>query len=160
MVSEEVHTFQQLLLLGGPSVDRPGWTWNADRTEVRCDPCDQWFNMNFSNEGPPEFRMKSHEKQRRHRRALARIEEERERKNLELLAEEKIEAKVSEILECLQDHPMFLWSEWIPLGHFLKIFKVDPECYCVDNFSEYLVSRECDEAEVISEALAWLDLSL
>ena len=55
---------------------------------------------------------------------------------------------------------MFLWSEWIPFGYFLKIFKVDPECYGVDNFSEYLVSRECDEAEVISEALAWLDLSL
>ena len=52
---------------------------------------------------------------------------------------------------------MFLWSEWIPLGHFLKVFKVDPDCYGIDNYQEFLLTNDTDISTIIEEALQWMD---
>ena len=98
----------------------------------------------------------NHEYHGRHQRIIKKIADEEREKHLENLRKESIEDKKAEIIECLEDHVMFLRWEWLPLGHFLKIFKVDLQNRG-EISREFLVASETDHHEVIFEAFNWLD---
>ena len=127
--------------------------WKLDREsgQALCKTCDTWYNLL----GDP-VDIVNHEYHGRHQRIIKKIADEEREKHLENLRKESIEDKKAEIIGCLEDHPMFLRWQWLPLGHFLKIFKVDLQNRG-EISREFLVASETDHHEVIFEALNWLD---
>ena len=127
------------------------WEVHREAGEALCKTCDTWYNLL----GDP-VDIVNHEYHGRHQRIIKKIAEEEREKHLENLRKESIEDKKAEIIGCLEDHPMFLRWQWLPLGNFLKIFKVDLQNRG-EMSQEFLVASETDHHEVIFEALNWLD---
>ena len=92
----------------------------------------------------------------KHRNALKAIKEKEDRENLKAISEEHVQEKVQLIIATIEDHPKYLDNEWIPLGNFLKISKVDLANRS-SKASEFLVAGQTDESEVIFEIKEWLD---
>ena len=98
----------------------------------------------------------NHESNRKHRRKLKKIDEQRQQEELENLREEAVEQKMTEILETIEDHPKFLRFSWLPHYHILQIFKVDTK-FPWETSDEFLVSADTDQSELMLEILEYLD---
>ena len=92
----------------------------------------------------------------KHRNKLKAIKEKEDREHLKAINEELIQEKVQLIIATIEDHPMYLDNEWVPLGNFLKISKMDLANRS-SKASEFLVAGQTDESEVIFEIMEWLD---
>ena len=127
------------------------WHVHREAAEAYCKTCDRWYNLLAFTED-----IVNHEYNGKHKRMLKKIAAEEREKHLENLRKESIEDKRAEIIGCLEDHPMFLRWQWLPLGNFLKIFKVDLQNRG-EISREFLIASETDYHEVIFEAFDWLD---
>ena len=125
------------------------WEVHRLRDCAFCRLCERWYNLMGET-------IVNHEYQSRHQKILKAINAAEREKHLEELRKESIEYKKNEIIETLEDHRFFLRWQWLPLGHFLKIFKVDL-VNLGETSREFLVAQDTDHHEVIFEALEWLD---
>ena len=143
----------------GAILEEPQWTKGSDGTTARCNLCNKWMRIDdpLCIYGPDEPNpamniIEEHLKSSKHRQKLKAIEAQEEHERLEALAEEQVQATAQFVMNCIEDHPMHLKNEWVPLGNFLKISKIDLQnrSYKVE---EYLVARDTDESKVLLEVL-------
>ena len=141
----------------GISTPRGNWTFLKDKSEVRCNLCMR--NLNLTGVPASKFHdlMAAHAASKGHREKKNRILEEEENKRLEDIYKELVQSKVREILDCVEDHPKFLNHQWIPLGSFLKVWKMAFRGPPYEIASEFLVTPHHDESEIIFEIMEWLD---
>ena len=140
-------------------ITQGNWTYFKDKSEileVRCNLCPK----NLDLKGVPESKyleiMAAHQSSPGHKKKKKQILEDEENKRLEAMNTELVQDKVKEILACCEDHPRFLHHVWVPFGSFLKVFKMvfHPP---YQSASEFLVTAQHDESEIIFEILDWLD---
>ena len=141
----------------GASTSRGNWTFLKDKSEVRCNLCMRNLNLRGVPASQHMDIMAAHASSKGHRELKTRIIEDEENKRLEAIYTELVKDKVNEILACTADHPKFLNHQWIPLGSFLKIWKMSFHEPRGQIFSEFLVTAHHDESEIIFEILQWLD---
>ena len=141
----------------GASTARGNWTFLKDKSEVRCNLCMRNLNLTGVPESQHNDIMLAHAASKGHQEIKKNIKQDEEHKRLEVLRTEFVKEKVQEILACTEDHPKFLNHQWIPLGGFLKIWKMSFHEPGGQIFSEFLVTAHHDESEIIFEILQWLD---
>ena len=144
---------------GGP--DTTFWTPAVPGDPcVRCNVCMQWMRIDdpLGIYGPnAEEKIKQeHLGSPKHRNKLKAIKEQEEREHMEAINEERIQEKVQLIIATIEDHPMYLDNQWVPLGNFLKISKMDLANRSSTTW-EFLVAGQTDESEVIFEIMEWLE---
>ena len=136
------------------------WTLGREGTEARCNVCNSWMRIDDPKgelgPNPAMTIMYEHAMQPGHRKRVKAIRAQEENERLEALAQEQVQEKVQTIKSLIDEHPMHLKNEWIPLGNFLKISKIDLQnrSYKVQ---EFMVARDTDESKVLLEILNWLD---
>ena len=128
------------------------WKVDLENKLAFCGTCDTWYKLEQDPGG-----ILNHEHRSRHRNKKKAIEDAEDQKKAEDLRKEAIEQKKIEIIQVLEDHPNFLRWAWQPLGHFLRIFKVDLKNLS-ETSEEFFLGADSDEHEVMMEALEWLDL--
>ena len=116
----------------GATLEEPQWTKGSDGTTARCNVCNKWMRIDDPlllygpDEPNPAMKIiEDHLKSPQHRKKLKAIKAQEEHERLEALAEEQVQEKVQLIKSLIDEHPMHLKNEWIPLGNFLKISKID-----------------------------------
>ena len=117
---------------------------------VVCLICDRALNLEFPDQ------VSQHISSPGHKRKIMAIRAEEEEERLRSLKAESIEYKKSEFIQCLEDHPMFLNWQWIPLGSFVRVFKMDLANYGQTS-QDFLITSDTDHEELIFEALEWLE---
>ena len=135
------------------------WTYLKDKSEVlevRCNLCRKNLNLKDIPESKYLEIMAAHAGSQGHKKKKKQILEDEENKRLEAMNTELVKDKVKEILACCEDHPRFLNHQWVPLGSFLKVFKMAFQPPYTST-SEFLVTAHHDESEIIFEILDWLD---
>ena len=91
----------------------------------------------------------------KHMNKLRALKAKEEEEHLKAVNWEHLQEKVQIIISTIEGRPMPPDSEWIPMGNFLKIWKLD---IGAESSREFLVTIHHDESELISEILEWLDL--
>ena len=128
------------------------WKVDLEMKSAFCGTCNTWYNLEHDPEG-----ILNHEKRPRHKKKLKAIQDAEDQKKAEDLRQEAIEQKQIEIIQALEDHPKFLRWDWLALGHFLVIVKMDLR-NLGETSREFFLGADSDEHEVMKEALEWLDI--
>ena len=120
----DVHQGISKTLEWGASTGSGSFTYLKDKSEVRCNLCMRNLNL----QGVPQNQhidiMAAHKATKGHKERKRQILEDEENKRLEDIYKELVQSKVRDILGCVEDHPKFLNHQWIPLGSFLKVWKM------------------------------------
>ena len=119
------------------------------RNSVLCKICNMQLNLEFSGH------INEHIKNPKHKNNLMAIRHLEEQQLLMNLRRESIDEKKMEFTACIEDHPKCLSWEWVPLGSFVKVFRMDLENRS-QTYREFLFTAETNHEELIFEALEWL----
>ena len=122
------------------------WTVYLGKGVAFCKSCDTWIRSCLIQEHMDGM----------HRKKMKKRMKEEQEEHEKALQKESLQDKITEILECLEDHPQFLKGQFIEFGSFLRITAIDEYRYSTRS-QEFLITSATDHTEVIFEAMAFLN---